>query len=502
MQPRRLLVLALLVSALGAFIWFFERELPSSEERQEMARKVVRLKPEEVEAVTLEWEGERVVLERRELHGQAPPTTEPTTNQDAEPASQDDEDVLAPPDREWRLTHPLEARADENLVRALLTSLAGLEKERTLEDPEPEKLGLDSPRALLSFRRDGKEETLEIGAKIPASSNTLVRLRGEGGGEVHVVRDSLYSDVTRAAGDWRDRKVFTGRRHEIDRIELSQGDETVRLVRRGEDYWLESPIEDRADEDHVNGFLNELTGMLANEFIDDGAGRLGELGLDAPGAVVEVSFEGREGPFRLELGSQVPDDPERSYARSESQVFATDADLQETLTRPAADWRSRAWTALPVYQITSARIQGEGPALELTRDGGDWRRGEDKIGYTTVSDFLYSVDDARAQEFWAPDDPAAASLGPGPVLTFTYKTDEGEETLTLYSRTDSGTPARVDNRDVTLLLDEETVAGIREKLQAVRDAEPLAAEETEDGEGSEETGVGEGFPQENDSEVE
>ena len=33
MRPRTLLILLVLVLGLGAFIWFYERELPSSEER-------------------------------------------------------------------------------------------------------------------------------------------------------------------------------------------------------------------------------------------------------------------------------------------------------------------------------------------------------------------------------------------------------------------------------------------------------------------------------------
>ena len=45
MKPRTVVLLALVVAALGAFIWFVERDLPSSEERAERSRKVLPVEP-------------------------------------------------------------------------------------------------------------------------------------------------------------------------------------------------------------------------------------------------------------------------------------------------------------------------------------------------------------------------------------------------------------------------------------------------------------------------
>ena len=64
MRPRTLLVLAVLVAGLGAFIWFYERNLPSTEERRELQARVLSLEVEEVQAIALEGGGHRVRLER------------------------------------------------------------------------------------------------------------------------------------------------------------------------------------------------------------------------------------------------------------------------------------------------------------------------------------------------------------------------------------------------------------------------------------------------------
>ena len=41
MRPRTLLVLLALVVGIGAFVYFYERELPSSDERAERAKRVL-----------------------------------------------------------------------------------------------------------------------------------------------------------------------------------------------------------------------------------------------------------------------------------------------------------------------------------------------------------------------------------------------------------------------------------------------------------------------------
>ena len=54
MKPRTLLILLVAVLGLGAFIWFYERELPSSEERKDLEKKVVKVEKDDVTAITVE----------------------------------------------------------------------------------------------------------------------------------------------------------------------------------------------------------------------------------------------------------------------------------------------------------------------------------------------------------------------------------------------------------------------------------------------------------------
>ena len=134
MSQKTLIALALLVGGLLAFIWFVERDLPSSDERAESAQLLFRLKPHQVQSITLEWGENSVHLERAKVSA---------TTDDGEEISDDPE--VAP---DWRLIHPYNAAGDQGPIKQFVDALLTLEKKRTLQDADPAALGLGSPRAV------------------------------------------------------------------------------------------------------------------------------------------------------------------------------------------------------------------------------------------------------------------------------------------------------------------------------------------------------------------
>ena len=68
MKPRTLLILFILVAGLSAFIWFYEHELPSSDDRAEQAKRVLQLDSDEVTRLEIAVEDNRVVLARPVAH--------------------------------------------------------------------------------------------------------------------------------------------------------------------------------------------------------------------------------------------------------------------------------------------------------------------------------------------------------------------------------------------------------------------------------------------------
>ena len=158
---------------------------------------------------------------------------------------------------------------------------------------------------------------------------------------------------------------------------------------------------------------------------------------------------------------------------------------------------------MPVFEVDQVTVSDAKGTLGVTRDEGSWKRGEDAIQYGPVSDFLYAIDDAKAERLAEPAEVEA--LGQ-PETTITFgAVDEAEkgktptvvaakadgasvpsgsgvepsrtERLELYAATPENlVPARTEGRDAVLLLRRETRDQILAKLQAVRDAKPATEE--------------------------
>ena len=449
MRPRTLGVLLVLVVGLLAFIWFYERDLPSTDERAELARKVVRVESAEVVALTLSRGEERVRFER-----------EPASLPADEAASEGSAAAV------WRLREPLAALADQAAVAGLIDDLTGLETERTLEEAALADLGLREPRARIALETADERVELLVGSAVPASSKMVVALAGSA--EAHVVADRIWSELEKPAGEWRSRDLGVASRDDIARISLSAGERRVSLGRRDGAYWVEAPYTDRADRELVSSLLAELTGLRAESFVDQPP-TAPELGA----GTVEVVLEGREKVWRLELGGPAGESGELTLARVGGQLIETRNELATALGREPEEWRSRAWSGLEVYQIDRLEVREGESEIVFERDAGDWLRDGARVAYAPVSDLLYALTGVEAA--------ALGSAPPAgePRLGFVLSDAAGErrETLTLYPASGGTSPARAGGREVTLLLDQGTVADLELKLGEARRAERPAPED-------------------------
>lgn len=480
MRPRTLLILLLVVLGLGAFIWFYERELPSSEERAENAKRVLPLEKDEIRKVTVEAPSGKVVFERVE---HAKDDKDGKDEKDAQAGEEEEEE--GEPESEWKITAPMQARADAFAVDGLLDSLAELQKNRTLEDVDRKAVGLDKPRATVRIEAEDGTRVLQLGAAVPTGGSLIAGI--EGRDEAYVVSDTILAQVDREPGSWRDRQLFRAGRDAIARITVTGPGGKVVLAQQDGQFRIESPFADRADKTLVDDLYADLSGLTAERFVDQPLGTPAEMGLQPPRGVVEVAFRQGE-PLRIELGLPaaageepppepgMPAPPAAVHARVGPQLVATRTRLAQVVERPAGEWRARGLSAFEVHEIETATVRdnrpGEGGELRLTRAGTDWKRGEETISYVPVSDFLFALTGAESVRLLSPQE--TQRLAGQPVLTVELATEgTGRETLTLYPATGQGAPARVSGRPLALLLPTEKLQEIRDRLGDVRGAKPL-----------------------------
>lgn len=367
MRPRALLVLSMLVVALGLFIWLFERDMPSTEERRELEGKVVPLELDEVEAVVIESDGQRVRLER-----------------DVPNAGS----IL---ERSWKVAEPISAPADEDKILALLRQLTALEKERTVEAVEAGTVGLDHPRQRIALETSGSAQMLlEVGSDVPASDSVVLRVDGD---RILVADGSFRDQVEVEPGEWRSRDLLEIDEQRVSRIAASGAFGDISIVREDGRYMLESPIADEADQDAVSDLIAELDDLSVLEFIDDPIEE-SSTGLAPPHLVVTLEVVDHD-PIVLRFGS-VEDEAEEEggrYLALGDRSYSVRTDLLNLIDRPVTDWQSTAWSRLEPFEVDTAVIRQGGEVLTLERRGAEWLREGNPIAYADVAEFLDVVSD-------------------------------------------------------------------------------------------------------------
>ncbi|MDA8017385.1 MAG: DUF4340 domain-containing protein [Thermoanaerobaculia bacterium] len=478
MKPKTLAILAVVTAALGAFVYFVERDLPSTDEKKELETQVLALEADDVTAVTLRAEGREVRLER------------------VLPEVADDEDD-ASQEPEWHVAMPQKARADAQAVLGFLGELIGLRIERSLENVDTTAAGLDEPRFSIVVSTSEDEATLEVGADVPLSEDALVRVTGETGGTAaqgRVVQtgfgESLREKVAQSAGDWRDKRLFFGRQSDVQRLAwMSTDGRRAALLRAGdgEDFLLDEPIQDRADRDRVRGLLSSLAALEAASFEDGEEAR----SAFAAQARFEITMTDEEAPWQLELAELEATEPLARVGGEDGQlVRLISGPVTEAVVASPESWRSTAWTHLPVFRVDEAILDQVGEELlAIRRHESDWLRtlgdtarvaenaegdmAGDEVPYTAASNVLYPLSEVRAERLLAESDAVELDLEE-PQLRVTLVNEDGEENMLLYGLTDEGLfAARAEGRDVVLLLPAEKVDELLEAVKALRDAEPV-----------------------------
>ena len=447
MRPKSLLVLAVVVGALLALIYFAEDKVASTDERVAAAKRLVDAKPEELVALEFEWQGNRVRFER------AAAAREPGVQ------------------RPWRLVAPIAQPADDAAVGRLVTALTDLEVARDLADAARADVGLEPPRGTVTWKTAAGEGRLEIGGAVPATRDVVVAASGRRA--LAVTGDGFLADLGRPAGEWRSREVVTASRDRFERSAISgpAGAQPVVLARSGETLRLESPTVDFVDRDLADRLLTDLAGLRMESFVDPPLPPEDERALGERVGLFEVTLAGEAAPLSIEVGGETP--AGKRLWRAGGQAFASSSALAAIVSRSVNDWRSRNWTRFENWRIEKARIGEAGGSFELVRSEGEWLRDGQKIPFTVASDLLFALTSAKAERL---AEGAAPPAPPARLTVILSDADGNEERLTLFAADAGATavPARTAGRELTLLLARTEVDELEAKIAAVRSALPEA----------------------------
>lgn len=231
--------------------------------------------------------------------------------------SGDPEMELAKEGDRWEIVLPFRARASETEVDQILNKLTTLKAEKFV-DEAPKDLadyGLDRPvwKIEAVLKPDQTKATLLIGSlHQEQGQGYLYAKREERPGVVSLGMD-LIGTFAKDAEEFREKKVLSFKTWKVRKVELAGKDLDVTLEKRDDQkWWIEAPIEARADGTRVSALLGAVNRIEAEEFLEKPAGEegLAEYGLADPLARV-VLYE--EKPATGEEGEGVEGDEDAGY---------------------------------------------------------------------------------------------------------------------------------------------------------------------------------------------
>lgn len=299
MNPRRLIpyaiVFLVLVAAYGGLLWYQGRRLT----QEQQAKKIFQVKEDDVTEMSLTKGKEEIRLVKK--------------------------------GRDWNLAKPLESRADQTTVDAMLVSLANLQKERDLgPQADLKNFGLATPFLVLSFTVQGRPHRLVMGNKAPGGRSYYV-LKDQDP-DVLLISIGSKDALDRPIVTLRDKTLLTFISREVKAITIKTGKGEVQLERTGPQAWRRAGREGfRVRPDRVEKLLRELNASRIKDFLTETPKDLQAAGL-APQPQVEVTVVTEKGPETLGLGAKKDGGV---YARrgTGGQLVLVDPDLPGEITK-------------------------------------------------------------------------------------------------------------------------------------------------------------------------
>lgn len=399
----RILVLAALVAALGGYLWFYEVPQARKEAEKE---KLVGVADDAVTGIELVY-ADRTI-------------------------------ALAKSDGGWRLTKPVDAPADEPVVKALLTAITGAVVQKSLDDVPPDlaPFGLDKPATTITLAtKDGPLPAIGLGKNTAIGAKTYVR-KGDAG-KVYLTASTLQTAVNKQVRDLRDKQLLAFQDDDVQRVEIARaGAPALTLVRKDKDAWTIEPGGLPTDATEMRSYLASLRTTRATDFPDDAPTDLKQYGLDAPRLTITVST-GKDGAATQQLlvGDESSGEQTKSiYVKRAHQpnVFAVGEWALRSLDKDAAALRDKTVLAIEadrVGRVVLERAEGTGATLVRTAAGAWTLDGVDeaKAKGTAIQRFVDDLKDLKGSGIAAepPGDLARFGLG-APTLRITVSDKDGK----------------------------------------------------------------------------
>jgi len=332
----------------------------------------------------------------------------------------------------WEITKPSAQPGDDRKLPDLFRHVAGLRAEKFVayapSDTKP--FGLDAPTATITLKAPA-EVVLLIGGEAPGGGR-FAQVKGSPG--IAVLADADVKKLL--AGPLTFRDHLLAKLPDADEASLTAGERKAMFTKPEGTWKLAKPASADADHDALEGFLNNLARLRADEFVADApdAAALKKYGLEKPAAAWSFGTAGKEGLW-LAVGAEESGGVRR-YARiaGKDLVFLLDAKLS---AQAVAEYRPRTVFKKEIdpAQVEEVRFGYAEGAFTLKKVDGNWQfdgKPDVKVNAAAVTDALSALRGLKLDRYISDTGADLKLYGLDPVtLTLEVTTPDGKQTLLL-----------------------------------------------------------------------
>jgi len=385
MKSKTTLILLVITAAVFAYMFFYERKAPTTEEAKRQAQNVVNFSREKIDGIVIQNGDDKIDLRRR--------------------------------DKKWRLETPIKEQADSSLIENLLLDLESWQKDATIPAKELEadkgklnEYGLSKPKLRLKLR--GKDAPREILFGKDAALEGKMYVRLENSKETFLAAQSIKKEIEKKATEFRDRKLTDLITAQVSRVVLKTAAGEMELQKKGDHWEIVKPLRARGDDQKIADLIAQMTTARIQQFVADDRGDLHPYGLAEPRGSITLfaqddksagrtdSSRGEQGQV-LQIGGAAEKEKDQVYVRFSARafVYTLPKKIEEILNTKPNDVRDRHLVRIDTNILDRITIDAPGKGTTvLARKEENWTIGSRKNAPANSSEVRRLIDTLQNEQ--------------------------------------------------------------------------------------------------------
>jgi hypothetical protein len=344
-------------------------------------------------------------------------------------------------DELWRITQPLEARADQASLDGIIDGLASARIAQT-EPGAPDRLkiyGLDPPAVSLEFQlRSGAKHTVALGKK--DFSGISVYSIVDGGKDVVLLPESLLISSGKSLQDLRDRGVLHIAGDKVVSFDLRNSSGQLSAKKEKDQWEFTKPAGSRGDAGNIGALLTSLGAAKWTSVTSESPDNLAKYGLANPVlAFTAVDDKGKSA--KLIVGKKEGD---QYFARDTSapMIFLVNEDLYKRLAENYNDLRDKKLAHFDPAEINHVEIHNANGTIICTRKSEfEWTIEEPadlKGKPADISKLFTPLEQASAEQIFDQPAPNIRAILAKPEFEVTLTDKSGKKVTVQVSKESNG----------------------------------------------------------------